>query len=66
MIKLSGLVFCHICMHGGPGANEPFALPGELETAALKDGWRFRNGWICRECLSGARPVSPTSLEGVR
>jgi hypothetical protein len=43
-------------MRSGPGVDEIMALPDELKAEALKAGWRFRNGWVCRNCQEDGHP----------
>ena len=50
MDDIPGLVISRICQRSGPGVDELIALPDELESEAMKAGWRFKDGWVCREC----------------
>ncbi|MGO8863688.1 MAG: hypothetical protein ACLQRH_23425 [Acidimicrobiales bacterium] len=49
--SLPGLVICRVCLRAGPSVVELFAFHDEVEAEALKAGWAFRNGWLCRDCL---------------
>jgi hypothetical protein len=56
MEDIPGLVICRICQRSEPGVDELIALPDELESEALKAGWQFDHGWVCRACLCQSDP----------
>ena len=47
---------CQPYSRNGPGVDQLLALPDGLEAEAIGAGWKFRDGWVCPECLDCGSP----------